>query len=173
MGYRRCSLKKPGYAATGGRNPRTARRPNLPTDADGKVQLPFERMDEPAISWKGDVLSLEQHLRSPQESERRRRELDLILANPGYRALAIRQLEVGLSMVRRWELQEPQKFQRRANQFVIERVLAELHQWAKLVTRSEWPELFQVVAEYHRLKKRTASLRLCLISQASAAVNEA
>jgi len=173
MGYRRCTLKKPGYTATGGRNARAARRPCLPTDEDGKVQLPFGRLDEPAVSWGGDVQSLERRLLAPEETARRRRDLDIILADPAYRDLAIRQLQVGLDMVRSWERREPQKFQRKSNQFVIERVLAELHLWAKMTTKSVWPELFKVIAEYHRLKKRTASLRLCLISQAVASVNEA
>lgn len=166
-------MKKPGSAATGGRNARAARRPDLATDEDGKVQLPFGRLDEPAISWKGNLESLERRLESSDETGRRRRDLDTILANLEYRELAIRQLEVGLATVRRWESKDPQKFQRRSNQFVIERVIAELHAWAKMTTKSAWPELFRIILEYHRLKRRTAALRLCLINQASADAHDA
>jgi len=173
MGYRRCTLKKSGHEATGNRNSRAARRPKPPTNEEGEVQLPFDRLDEPAISWKGDTQSHEAYLLSPNETKRRRRDIAIVLANPAYRELAIRQLKVGLDMLRRWERKEPQKFQRKNNQFVIERVIAELHLWARMTTKSAWPELFQVIAEYHRLKERTASLRLCLISQAAASANEA
>jgi len=166
-------LKKFGYTAAQSRRVWAGRRLDQRTNERGEIQLPFGRLDEPAISWKGDILSLERFLLSTEEVKRRRRDLNIILTNPRYRDLAIRQLKVGLDKFRRWENEEPQKFQRKSNQFVIERVIAELHLWGKLTTQSAWPELFQIIAEYHRLKKRTASLRLCLINQATADINEA
>lgn len=164
MVYRRCPLKKTGFTGSGKKEARVSKRPSLPTDEDGKIKLPFRRLDEPALSWKGDLASLEKKLASPEEVKRRQRELELILANPEYRELAIRQLEVGLETVRRWAKSDPQKFNRRSNQFVIERILAGLHLWAKLMAnKSEWPELFQVISEYHHLRKSTACLRMCFI----------
>jgi hypothetical protein len=166
-------LRKPGFTGSGGKKSKGKQRPDLETDEDGRIRLPFGRLDEPAVSWKGDMSSLEDRLASAKEAERRKRDLDVILANPGYRELAIRQLEVGIDRVKHWEARDPEKFGRQYNRFVIERVLAELHHWARLVTQSEWPELFHIIAEYHRLKRRTAPLRYCLISQASQDASEA
>lgn len=166
-------MKKPGFAAVGEQNSRAARRPDLPRGAEGEIKLPFGRLDEPAISWNGDLDSLERHLESPAEARRRRQDLETILARREYRELAIRQIQVGIDMVRRWERKEPHKFRRNKNLFVIERVIAELHAWARMTTQSEWPELFQAIAEYHRLRKRTAALRFCLLRQARESAHEA
>ncbi|MFA4954582.1 MAG: hypothetical protein WC641_04675 [Patescibacteria group bacterium] len=143
-----------------GRDPPRGKRPIFPCHPDGSLKLPFERLDEPAVSWQGNVEALRIFLESPRETERRERELRIILSRRDYRQLAIEQLEVGLSVMGIWEKSEQYKFLDARRRFAIERIYLQLEYVARLAPPATWPELHGIVRRLAELKSRTAALRL-------------
>ncbi|MBI5654850.1 hypothetical protein HZC53_04340 [Candidatus Uhrbacteria bacterium] len=139
------------------------RRSSHQTDPeDGNVRLPFRRLDEPAVSWKSDVASLEKCLLSPKEKRRRKDDLAKILSSPEYKRLTIQQLRVELNRIKRWE-KELDRFMYPQKLFLIERVLAQLELTAHMTSPDVWPELFAVIEEYQALKIRTAPARFSVV----------
>ncbi len=165
MAYRRCTLTKRRKASK--ENPRTEivrhQEPigvghRAATADDTGTRGQFDQLDEPAVSWEGDVASLEKYLLAPSARRRCEKILGRILISPEYKASAVDQLRVGLSLVMGWE-KDPTSFLDKRKLFRIERVLAQLEITARLIAPGTWPEYFEVVAEYRRLKNRTAAMR--------------
>lgn len=124
----------------------------------------FHRLDEPAVSWTAPLDELEQHLKSPAETERRRKELTLIFSSEEFRGLAISQLKVGIGHLRYWERHAKMAFEKPGTGFVVERVLLQLSLVAKELP-APWPELESVINEYRAIQARTARLRFALMTQ--------
>lgn len=143
MVHRRCTLLRKNSAKDGGKQP-------------------FGRLDEPAVDWKGDVASLEKHLLTSAERQRRKRDMDLILSKPEYMREAVNQLVLELERIKAWERQLD-RFMHPQRLFIIERVLAQLEMLAQMTTEDAWPEFFRVIAEYRQLNMRTAGARFSAI----------
>lgn len=151
MAHRRCTLTR-----------RRKGEKDKTEPEDGNVRLPFRRLDEPAVSWKSDVASLEKCLLSPKEKHRRKEDLAKALSNPEYKRSAIQQLKSELNRIKRWEI-ELDRFMYPQKLFLIERVLAQLELTAHMTSPDVWPELFAVIDEYQALKVRTAPARFSAV----------
>jgi len=140
------------------------RRPSVKKASGGAPILPFERLDEPAVSWRGDVQALEACLRSPTEVERRCRDIKLLLKDAAYRKLAEKQLTANLEMVRSWLCDEPEKFLKPANRLLLERVILQLKITVQDIPEDAWPGLHWIMRSYQKLASKTAPLRFSLLA---------
>jgi len=143
---------------------RIRRRTIPPTAPDGSLVLPFERLDEPAVSWRGCLETLEACLRSQAEVDKRRRALSLLLADLVLRRLAEEQLKEGLDMMRSWLREQPEKFVRPANRLVLERVVLQLQITAQEVEYEKWPGLHWILRAFQDLASKSAPLRFSLLA---------